>query len=103
MKAVLEERQSSNEELQSLNEELITINSGHQLIITELQQANDDLKNLMDSVGIATLFGGNDLRIKRFTPSSSAVIHLMPVDVGRPLTDLASRLCRATSAGCWRA
>ncbi|GAA5512929.1 protein-glutamate methylesterase/protein-glutamine glutaminase [Deinococcus carri] len=87
-----EELMTSKEELQSLNEELITINAEHQVIISDLQQANDDMKNLMDSVGIATLFLDNDLRIKRFTARITQVVNLMPVDVGRPLTDIASNL-----------
>ncbi|WP_034388778.1 CheR family methyltransferase [Deinococcus sp. YIM 77859] len=87
-----EELMTSKEELQSLNEELITINAEHQVIISDLQQANDDMKNLMDSVGIATVFLDNELRIKRFTPKITQVINLMPVDVGRPLTDIASNL-----------
>ncbi|EYB69458.1 PAS:CheB methylesterase:MCP methyltransferase [Deinococcus phoenicis] len=94
-----EELMTSKEELQSLNEELITINSEHQVIITDLQQANDDMKNLLDSLGIATVFLGNDLRIKRFTPGITQVINLRPVDLGRPLTDLASNLRYGDLAG----
>ena len=87
-----EELTTSKEELQSLNEELITINAEHQRVILDLAQANDDMKNLLDSAGIATVFLGNDLRIKRFTPRIAQVINLMPVDVGRPITDISVNL-----------
>ncbi|MEF2277344.1 CheR family methyltransferase [Deinococcus sp. YIM 134068] len=87
-----EELTTSKEELQSLNEELITINAEHQRVITDLAQANDDMKNLLESAGIATVFLSNDLRIKRFTPRITRVINLMPVDVGRPITDISVNL-----------
>ncbi|CAM3577576.1 CheR family methyltransferase [Deinococcus frigens] len=83
-----EELTTSKEELQSLNEELITINAEHQHVIYELAQANNDMKNLLDSAGIATVFLGNDLTIKRFT----RVINLMAVDLGRPITDISANL-----------
>ncbi|WP_288403086.1 CheR family methyltransferase [uncultured Deinococcus sp.] len=87
-----EELTTSKEELQSLNEELVTINAEHQRIIHNLAQAHDDMKNLLESAGIATVFLGNDLRIKRFTPRITRVINLMPVDVGRPITDISVNL-----------
>ncbi|WP_425144955.1 chemotaxis protein CheB [Deinococcus sp.] len=87
-----EELMTSKEELQSLNEELITINAEHQMIITDLAQANDDMKNLLDSAGIATVFLDNHLKIKRFTPRITGVIHLIASDVGRPITDLVTNL-----------
>ncbi|CAM4186787.1 CheR family methyltransferase [Deinococcus marmoris] len=87
-----EELTTSKEELQSLNEELITINAEHQRVIYELAQANNDMKNLLDSAGIATVFLGNDLTIKRFTPRITRVINLMTVDLGRPITDISANL-----------
>ncbi|MBZ9749776.1 PAS domain-containing protein [Deinococcus sp. HMF7604] len=87
-----EELTTSKEELQSLNEELTTINAEHHRVIHDLAQANDDLKNLLDSAGIATVFLDNALKIKRFTPQISQVINLMPVDVGRPISDISVNL-----------
>ncbi len=87
-----EELTTSKEELQSLNEELITINAEHQRVISELGQANNDMKNLLDSAGIATVFLGNDLTIQRFTPRITRVINLMAVDLGRPITDISVNL-----------
>ncbi|WP_373290535.1 PAS domain-containing protein [Deinococcus aerophilus] len=50
------------------------------------------MKNLLDSAGIATVFLGNDLTIKRFTPRITRVINLMAVDLGRPITDISVNL-----------
>lgn len=83
-----EELMTSKEELQSLNEELITINSEHQIIISDLAQANDDIKNLLDSMGIATVFLDNALLVKRFTPKITSIISLIASDVGRPIGDI---------------
>ncbi len=87
-----EELMTSKEELQSLNEELITVNTEHQIIITDLAQANDDMKNLLTSAGIATVFLDNSLRIKRFTPKITEVINLIASDVGRPIVHIVSKL-----------
>ncbi|WP_424952956.1 chemotaxis protein CheB [Deinococcus sp.] len=87
-----EELMTSKEELQSLNEELITVNTEHQIIITDLAQANDDMKNLLTSAGIATVFLDNQLRIKRFTPKITEVINLISSDVGRPIGHIVPKL-----------
>jgi len=92
LKSTNEELMTSKEELQSVNEELITTNAEYQRIIHDLAQANDDMKNLLESAGIATLFLGNDLRIKRFTPLIRDVINLLATDVGRHISDINIRL-----------
>ncbi len=58
----------------------------------ELSRASNDMKNLLDSTDIATLFLDKDLNVRRFTPQASKIIKLIPGDVGRPITDLASDL-----------
>jgi two-component system CheB/CheR fusion protein len=87
-----EELETSKEELQSLNEELITVNSELQGKLDALADANDDLQNLMNSTEVATIFLDNDLHIKRFTSAAKRVSNLMAVDVGRPLSDIVSKL-----------
>jgi chemotaxis methyl-accepting protein methylase len=87
-----EELTTSKEEMQSMNEELQTINNELQAKVDELSRTNNDMKNLLDSSDIATLFLDNDLRVRRFTSQTSKITRLIPADVGRPITDIASAL-----------
>ena len=50
------------------------------------------MKNLLNSTDIATLFLDKDLQVRRFTTQATKIIKLIPGDVGRPITDLASDL-----------
>jgi two-component system, chemotaxis family, CheB/CheR fusion protein len=84
-----EELETSKEELQSLNEELSTVNSQLQEKYEELEKSNSDLKNLMASNEIATLFLDPELRIKLFTPPAAKLLNLRPTDLDRPITDFA--------------
>ncbi len=83
-----EELQSTNEELQSVNEELYTVNSEYQGKITELTEANNDLDNLLQNTGVATLFIDENREIRRFTPETAQVFRIMEQDIGRPITHL---------------
>jgi two-component system CheB/CheR fusion protein len=94
-----EELTTSKEEMQSMNEELQTINAELQAKVDELSRASNDMKNLLDSTDIATLFLDKDLNVRRFTTLATKIIKLMPRDVGRPLTDLASELRYPELAG----
>jgi two-component system CheB/CheR fusion protein len=87
-----EELESSKEELQSTNEELHTINGELNAKNQALTEANSDIKNLLDSTEIATVFLDSDLRIKNFTPAISEVFHLRASDRGRPITEIVTRL-----------
>ena len=87
-----EELTTSKEEMQSLNEELQTVNVELQAKVGELSRSNNDMKNLLNSTDIATLFLDNDLKVRRFTTQATKIIQLIPGDVGRPITDLASDL-----------
>jgi two-component system, chemotaxis family, CheB/CheR fusion protein len=87
-----EELMTSKEEMQSLNEELQTVNHELQSKVDELSYANDDLRNLLDSTDIATLFLDQTLRVRRFTAQMTKIIKLIPSDLARPITDLSSDL-----------
>jgi two-component system CheB/CheR fusion protein len=94
-----EELQSANEELttskeesQSMNEELQTLNSELQSKLDDLALAQSDMQNLLNSTDIATLFLDSELNVRRFTEQITRIFQLRDIDIGRPLTDLASTL-----------
>ncbi len=87
-----EELMSSKEEMQSVNEELQTVNNELQAKVEELSRASDDMRNLLDSTDIATLFLDNKLRVRRFTARTATLFPLIASDTGRPITDLKSTL-----------
>jgi two-component system CheB/CheR fusion protein len=87
-----EELMSSKEEMQSLNEELQTLNAELQSKIEDFTSVNSDMKNLLDSTDIATLFLDKKLNIRRFTVQAVKIFKLIKSDIGRPITDLVSDL-----------
>lgn len=89
LQSTIEELQTTREETQSLNEELQTLNAELLAKVSSLEQANDDLRNLMDSTEIAIIFVDDRLCVKRFTPSTRSLVPLIASDVGRPLADIA--------------
>ena len=66
-----EELNSSKEELQSINEEMQTVNAELQAKMEELSQSNNDMRNLLNGIEVATIFLDNDLSVKRFTPQAT--------------------------------
>jgi chemotaxis methyl-accepting protein methylase len=83
-----EELTTSKEEMQSLNEELQTVNQELQAKVDDLTRANNDMKNLLDSTEIATVFLDKELRVGRFTAPATSIINLIHSDAGRPITDI---------------
>ncbi|MGH6886262.1 MAG: PAS domain S-box protein, partial [Geminicoccales bacterium] len=97
--SVNEELQSSNEELETAKEEMQSVNEELQTINAELSSKNDlltrlnsDLKNLLESTQIATIFLDGKLRIKSFTPGMTDLFHLRDSDRGRPITEIVTRM-----------
>jgi PAS domain S-box-containing protein len=87
-----EELTTSKEEMQSMNEELQTVNHELQSKVDELSRSNNDMKNLLNSTDIATLFLDDALLVRRFTTQTAKLIKLIPADAGRPITDIATEL-----------
>jgi len=87
-----EELETSREELQSVNEELSTVNAEHQAKIEELSTSNDDMKNLLNSMPVATLYLDNQMRVKRFTPAATGIFNLISSDVDRPINHITSQM-----------
>jgi two-component system, chemotaxis family, CheB/CheR fusion protein len=96
--AINEELQSSNEELetskeeqQSVNEELVTVNNQLSEKVEELGQINDDLANFLNSSDVGTIFLDTHFCVRRFTPSATKLLHLLPLDVGRPVEHISNK------------
>jgi len=87
-----EELTTSKEEMQSLNEELQTVNAELQSKVDDYSRVNNDMKNLLNSTDIATLFLDKELNIRRFTNQATKIFKLIKSDIGRPFTDQASDL-----------
>lgn len=87
-----EELTTSKEEMQSMNEELQTVNAELQSKVDEFSRVNNDMKNLLNSTDIATLFLDKNLNIRRYTNEATKIFKLIKSDVGRPFTDLVTDL-----------
>ena len=87
-----EELTTSKEEMQSLNEELQTVNAELQSKVDDYSRVNNDMKNLLNSTDIATLFLDKELNIRRYTNEATKIFKLIKSDVGRPFTDQVSDL-----------
>ncbi|HOY59979.1 MAG TPA: chemotaxis protein CheB, partial [Verrucomicrobiota bacterium] len=72
-----EELTTSKEEMQSLNEELQTVNAELQGKVDDLSRANSDMRNLLDSTDIATVFLDRDLNVRRFTSEATKLFKLI--------------------------
>ena len=58
----------------------------------ELGPRSGDLRDLLESTGIATVFVDRELRIVRFTPQLPDLFNVRELDVGRPLADITHSL-----------
>jgi len=87
-----EELNSSKEEMQSMNEELQTINAELQAKLDDLALAQSDMQNVLNSIEIAILFLDQNLNVRRYTDRAARIFRLRESDIGRPLSDLATKL-----------
>lgn len=87
-----EELETSKEELQSVNEEVTTVNGELAHRVQELAHANSDLKNLLESTQIATIFLDNELRVTNFTPAVADIFPLVEADIHRPIGHIKSHV-----------
>ncbi len=83
-----EELETAREELRSSNEELETVATEREHKIQTLSKAHDDLNNLLASTDIGTIFLDLELRIKFFTPPTTAIFNVIETDIGRPISDI---------------
>jgi two-component system, chemotaxis family, CheB/CheR fusion protein len=92
LRSTAEELETSREELQSLNEELTTVNQELKIKIEELRLTNNDFQNFINATDIGSIFLDRALRVKFSTPRAQEVFNLRDKDIGRPLTDITSKL-----------
>ena len=57
----------------------------------ELEAMTNDLESLLSSTDLAVIFLDTNLKIRRFTPASSDLFKLIASDLGRPMSDMASK------------
>jgi diguanylate cyclase (GGDEF)-like protein/PAS domain S-box-containing protein len=103
LKQALEKYQALNEELLAANEELEAAKDGLLLVNAQLNSKNEvltglniDFKNLLESTQIAIVCLDRNLRVRTFSPNMAELFALRSTDVGRPITDLSTRLDYAT-------
>lgn len=84
LRSTTEQLETSKEELQSVNEELKSVNVELERKIEKLNEANSNLKNLMEATDIATLFIDGDNCVQFFTSAATDLFNLIPSDTGRP-------------------
>jgi two-component system CheB/CheR fusion protein len=87
-----EELETSREELRSVNEELSGLNTENQERIDQLYSAQDDMRNLLNSISVATVFVDPDLNIKRYTPAATEFFSIRESDIGRPISEISCTL-----------
>jgi two-component system CheB/CheR fusion protein len=87
-----EELTSSKEELQAMNEELHAVNAELQARVDELALARSDMRNLLDSLDVATLFLDAELNVRRYTEHGRRIFRLREGDIGRPIAELSGTL-----------
>jgi len=92
LRSATEELQIRKEELQSANEELLTVNQELKSKISEVNQVNADLENLMAATDIATLFLDRRLRLKRYTPQALSLFDIQANDEGVPVERISHTL-----------
>lgn len=87
-----EELETSKEEMQSINEELHTVNAELAAKNEALAHLNSDLRNLLVSTRIATIFLDEHLHIRGYTTAMTDLFHLREGDRGRPLTEISPNI-----------
>ena len=92
LRSSTEELETSKEELQSVNEELTTVNQELKIKIEELRLTNNDFQNFINATSLPTIFLDRGLHVKLATNRAQEIFNLLPMDVGRPLSDITSKI-----------
>ena len=92
LRSATEELETGREELQSINEEMITVNHELKEKVDEISRANSDLRNLITSTNIGTIFLDRALNIQLYTPPVQQLFNIIASDLGRPLEHITHKL-----------
>ena len=92
MRRMQRRMKATNEAVLSLNEELNTLNQQLQEKVDELEQANNDIINLLGSSEVSEVFLDTELRIKCFTSPTAKLLNLKNSDVGRSFSDFSMKV-----------
>jgi two-component system, chemotaxis family, CheB/CheR fusion protein len=88
LRSMLEQLTASREQLRTINEELIALDAENRGRMADLAQTSDDLRNILESTGVATLVLDEQLRVTRVTEPAAKLFRLTPQDVGRRLREI---------------
>ena len=91
LKATSVDAVAFNEHFQSTNEELTALNSRPHETVEQQRTKASDLRSILNSTDVATLFLDADLSIRFFTPAAKSLFNSIASDVGRPLAHLTRR------------
>src|SRR6185295_3185206 len=69
-----------------------TVNQELKIKVEELGLTNNDFHNFVSATDTGTIFLDTALRVKFSTPRAQEVFNLRESDVGRPLSDITSRV-----------
>src|SRR5207253_2878575 len=92
LRSAAEELETSREELQSINEELTTVNQELNVKVDEVSKTSNNLRNLVNSTNIATIFLDRAGHIHLFSRAVRDIFNLLATDIGRPLSDITTKL-----------
>jgi two-component system CheB/CheR fusion protein len=87
-----DELYASKEELQSLNEELEMVNSELKAKVQQIETSYDSIHSMLKSLDIPLIFLDHSLHIRRFSSNVDRIVEMIESDVGRPLSQLASKV-----------
>ncbi|MEC4683914.1 MAG: PAS domain-containing protein [Nitrospirota bacterium] len=75
---------------------MLIVNAELQEKVEQLDNMQNDIKNLLDNINVGTLFLDENLRIRRFSREMTKLYRLIDSDIGRPLGDIKSNFVNDT-------
>jgi two-component system CheB/CheR fusion protein len=75
----------------SIDKELSALSGQLQETVEQQRATANDLHNILNSSGLATVFLDRNLNIRFFTPAARSLFSVIASDIGRPLADLTHR------------